>query len=80
MRASNGEMLKWFRCSLFQRPLLARASKAAFVVGTILTVLNHGERLFQSEPFPVTLAWKIPLTYLVPFCLALYGALSNAKD
>jgi hypothetical protein len=54
MRASNGEMLKWFRCSLFQRPLLARASKAAFVVGTILTVLNHGERLFQSEPFPVT--------------------------
>lgn len=80
MRVSNGETLKCFRCSLFHRPLLVRASKAAFVVGTVLTVLNHGERLFEPDPFPVALAWKIPLTYLVPFCVTLYGALSNARD
>ena len=34
---------------------------------------------FVDEHFDPDLWWKIPLTYCVPFCVATYGALANAR-
>jgi hypothetical protein len=48
------------------------------VVGTILTAINQGNILLHGE-FPAVLAWKIPLTYCVPFCVATWGALINSR-
>jgi len=59
--------------------MLSRALKAALFVGTVLTLLNQGDALFGGQSLPAALAWKIPLTYLVPFCVTIYGAMSNAK-
>ena len=48
-------------------------------VGAILTALNQGTEIFHGK-FPPALAWKIPLTFLVPFCVSTWGALSSAYD
>lgn len=50
-----------------------RSLLIAFVVGTLLNVINQGEALFGHAP----LNWaKLSLTYLVPYCVATYGAVS----
>jgi hypothetical protein len=59
-------------------PLLRRSARTALVVGTILVVINQGTVLAAGE-FPTVLLWKIPLTYLVPFCVASWGALGAAR-
>lgn len=56
------------------RAILRRSARAALVVGTLLTALNQGDLLLQGI-FPPALWWKVPLTYLVPFLVATYGAL-----
>lgn len=56
-----------------------RSLRAAIVVGTVLTALNHGDAILAREPSP-TWWWKIPLTYLVPFVVATYGALGTSRS
>ena len=58
--------------------MLRRSVLTAIVVGTILVAINQGTVLAAGH-FPPSLAWKIPLTYLVPFCVATWGALINAR-
>jgi len=58
--------------------MLKRSFLTALFVGTILTAINQGNTLLQGE-FPAALAWKIPLTYCVPFCVATWGALINSR-
>ena len=48
------------------------------MVGTILVAINQGTVLAGGH-FPSALAWKIPLTYAVPFCVATWGALINSR-
>ena len=58
--------------------MLKTSFKTSLVVGTLLVALNQGDIILSSN-FPTALFWKIPLTYVVPFCVASWGALSNAK-
>ena len=67
-----------FRCAARHQPLLRRSARTALVVGTILVAINQGTVLAAGE-FPAALLWKIPLTYLVPFCVATWGALGAAR-
>ena len=67
------------RCALIDRVMLTRSTRVAVVVGTLLVLINQGDMLFGSAELPGALAWKIPLTYAVPFCVATYGALGNAR-
>ena len=61
--------------------MLWRSARVAVVVGTFLVALNQGDRLLSlgDSALAGDLLWKIPLTYCVPFCVATYGALGNAK-
>jgi hypothetical protein len=59
-------------------PMLRRSLLTAIVVGTILTAINQGNVLANGR-FPGALWWKIPLTYVVPFCVATWGALINSR-
>lgn len=79
LRSDGGVVLKCGRCALLHGPMLWRAAKASLFVGSVLTLLNQGDALFAGGPLPGALAWKIPLTYLVPFCVTVYGATSNAR-
>lgn len=54
-------------------PVLKRSLGVSAVVGTILTAINQGDTILAGQ-MPVI--WKVILTYIVPFCVATYGAYS----
>ena len=57
--------------------MLSRSIAIALVVGTVLTIINQGDVLLAARWS--TLIWKVPLTYLVPFAVATWGALVNGR-
>ncbi len=74
-----GNGLYCWRCAVGYRPLLRRSLLTALVVGTVLVVINQGAPLLRGE-FSAELAWKVVLTYCVPFSVSLWGALSNSRS
>jgi hypothetical protein len=58
--------------------MLMTSALTSVVVGTALVVLNQGD-VILSGMFPSQLLWKIPLTYVVPFLVASWGALVNSR-
>jgi hypothetical protein len=50
-----------------------RSLGVALIVGTILNLINQGDALIAAHPPNVT---KLLLTYLVPYGVATYGAVS----
>lgn len=50
-----------------------RSLTVALIVGTILNLINQGDVLFGGASLNLT---KILLTYVVPYCVATYGAVS----
>ena len=63
--------LAW-RCA-FSDGVPSRSLVVAFVVGTVLNVINQGDAVFGAAPID----WmKIVLTYFVPYAVFTYGAVS----
>ena len=77
-RTLSGTVLKCGRCALRHPPLLKRSLGIAAIVGTVLLAINQGDVLLSAQ-WPGALAWKVPLTYLVPFLVATWGALLNSR-
>ena len=50
-----------------------RSLAVAIVVGTVLNLINQGDALLAGQSINVL---KLLLTYLVPYCVATYGAVS----
>jgi hypothetical protein len=69
MPASFGEMA-------FGGGTPRKAFFTALVVGTILTMINHGDLLLAGA-FPP--AWKMVLTYCVPYCVTTWGAICGKR-
>jgi hypothetical protein len=77
LRASKGQLVKCTKCALLDGRLFRRSGALALIVGTALAALNHGDRIV-ADTFPWSTSWhKVALTYVVPFCVATYGALAN---
>ena len=57
---------------------MVRSLVIAAIVGTLLTAINQGNVILQGDA-SAALAWKIPLTYSVPYCVATAGALLNSR-
>lgn len=58
---------------IFERGIVRRSLAVAVVVGTILNFINQGDALIAGAGLVV---WKIVLTYMVPYCVATYGAVT----
>jgi hypothetical protein len=60
------------------RDVVVRALKVAIIVGTILTFINHGEKILS-----VALSgqdwFKVILTYWVPYCVSTWSAVAAIK-
>ena len=54
-----------------------RSAKAAVVVGSILNLINQGEALFGEAELNMP---KALLTFVVPYCVTTYGAVSVQLD
>ena len=74
----SGVVRKCRRCAVWHVPMLSRSALIALIVGTVLTAINQGDLLFGGN-VTVTLLWKVPLTYAVPFAVATLGAMGAAK-
>ena len=77
-QAPGGALAKCARCALRHPPMLGRSLAIAALVGTILLAINQGDVLLRGE-WPRALLWKVPLTYVVPFVVATWGALVNGR-
>lgn len=59
--------------------MIARATRVALVVGTILVAVNQGEALLH-EPLRVGMVVRVAVTFLVPFLVSLYAMLAAPGD
>jgi hypothetical protein len=51
-----------------------KAFLTALIVGTILTLINHGDQIFAGQMPPLI---KVALTYCVPYCVTTWGAVTG---
>jgi hypothetical protein len=58
--------------------MLRRSLIIAAVVGSLLVAINQGDAMLGGH-WSAALAWKVPLTYAVPFVVATCGALLNSR-
>lgn len=56
---------------VFSGRILKKSFIVAVIVGTILNAINQGDAIFAGQQ---VIAWKVMLTYCVPFFVASYGA------
>ncbi len=63
-------------CAILYRPVLRRATLIALTIGTILMIINQGDRQLMGKATPLVLL-KILLTYVVPYSVSTYSALST---
>ena len=55
-----------------------RALKVAFIVGSILAVINHGDVVLVGTA-TATVWIKIVLTFLVPYCVATFASVQAIR-
>ena len=77
-RLSGTAAYHCLRCALMHWPTVQRSLLISLVVGTLLTAINQGNLIVQGD-LSANLAWQVPLTYLVPYCVATIGAVLNAR-
>jgi hypothetical protein len=56
--------------------IVKRSYKIALFVGTVLAILNHGDKLFILQLSMLDIG-KILLTYSVPYCVSTFSAVQN---
>jgi hypothetical protein len=59
-----------------QRGVVMRSAKVSLLVGTLLALINHGDKLLGPGLAMVD-AEKIALTYLVPYAVATWSAVQT---
>jgi hypothetical protein len=70
--------MKKFLAIAAEKGTIATSAKVALVVGSILGLINHGDRIFLSWDMRAVDWIKLALTYCVPYCVATYGAVKYA--
>jgi len=65
-------MKDWLRVAM-RRDIVLRGLKVAAMIGTILVAINQGDVILAGE-LPISVLWKVALTYLVPYCVSTYAA------
>ena len=79
MPSPSGRLPHCLGCAVRYQPLLKKSLIICMVVGTILTAINQGNFIVTGD-FQTAMAWKIPLTYTVPFIVATTGGILNAQE
>ncbi|MEL6467140.1 MAG: nitrate/nitrite transporter NrtS [Pseudomonadota bacterium] len=61
------------------RSVVRRAAKIAFVVGIIIAMINHGDRIMAGQMDAG--AWmKCALTFLVPYSVSTYSSVMAVRE
>jgi hypothetical protein len=70
--------MKTFFTVATERGTVATSAKVALFVGTILALINYGDRIFLRYDMHAMDWVKLAVTYCVPYCVATYGAAKYA--
>ena len=62
----------------FRADIVRRSARVAFVVGTLLALINHGDKLLRGA-LDSEAAAKILLSYLVPYCVSTWASVRSAQ-
>ena len=62
-----------------ERSVRKRAARIALIVGTVLALINHWDRLLNANVDGMTLL-KILLTFLVPYSVSTYSAVLAVRE
>jgi hypothetical protein len=66
--------MKRFFAVAIEKGTVATSTKVALLVGSVLAMINYGDRIFLRGDMRA-LDWvKLAVTYCVPYCVATYGA------
>lgn len=76
MTASNEGKSPTLANLLFGDGTPKKALLTAVIVGSVLTVINHGDTLMRGETPPI---WKVLLTFCVPYCVTTWGAYTGKR-
>ena len=66
--------MKRFFAIATERGTVATSAKVALFVGSILALINYGDRIFLRSDMRAVDWIKLAVTYCVPYCVATYGA------
>ena len=58
--------------------IVLRSLRVALIVGTLLVLINQGNNLLNGALL-AELAWKIPLTYCVPYMVSTYASVDAMR-
>ncbi len=78
VRLRGTTVSRCLRCAIMNWPTVQRSLLSSLIVGTVITAINQGTLIVQGD-LSANLAWQVPLTYLVPYCVATTGAILNAR-
>ena len=53
--------------------VVKRSVRVALLIGSLLVAINQGDLLLGGTWLP-EFGWKIPLTYLVPYCVSTFAS------
>ena len=70
--------MKTFLAIAFEKGTVVTSARVALVVGTILGLINYGDRIFVHSDMSAEDWIKLAVTYCVPYCVATYGAVKYA--
>lgn len=62
-----------------QPPIVRRSLRVALVVGTVLTLINQGDRVLALDIDAPAMA-RIALTYLVPYAVSTWAAVAALRE
>lgn len=62
-----------------RKPVVRRAVRIALVVGTILAVINHGDRLLLGD-INFNVGLKILMTFCVPYSVSTYSSVLAIRE
>jgi len=68
-RLESLDRIRTWTAAASDRAILRRSVVTCLIVGAVLTLINQGDALLRGE-FDSVMAWKIGLTFLVPFVVA----------
>jgi len=64
--------------TIAKRPsIVKRSLYVSLIVGTVLNLINQGDVVVGNASFNL---FKCVLTYIVPYCVATYGAVSALRE
>lgn len=72
------ENLSFWRIAT-EKSVMKRATRIALIVGTVIAVINHGDRMMAGA-MDLTAWFKCLLTFLVPYSVSTYSSVMAVRD